>query len=87
MPGLISAETFQRYSLLTADEHYAMQSRAYREAAHCWHEYQVASVGRSSRSGDTLRAMLRESAESADAFYAEVTLALQARTRPEMIAR
>lgn len=75
----IPAATFARYAVLTADEHYSMQSRAYREAARSWAEY------RSTEHRD-LRNILRAEAESADAFYQEVTLALQARTRPELIA-
>jgi hypothetical protein len=77
--GTITRETMARYALLTADEHYAMQGRAYREAARCWSE------SRANLDPDA-RELLRRSAIEASAFYDEVTLALQARTRPEFVA-
>lgn len=78
MESTISAGTFARYSLLTADEHYAMQGRAYRETVRSWAEARAAT-------DLTLRGILTHSAIEADAFYQEVTLALSARTRPEMV--
>lgn len=75
--GTISAADYARFALLSADDHYAMHSRAYRESVRSWAEFRAAPP--------ELRAMLRASAESAAEFSALVSVALSARTRPEIV--